>query len=80
MEFDNGKRKADCGFVVPYNPYLLKKFNCHMNVEVCSGIRAVKYLYKVRKDKSDIVQNEATLVLLQRLRQGSDGLLHGYFA
>lgn len=47
MDFASGKRTAHCGFVVPYNPYLLKRYNCHMNVEVCSGIRAVKYLYKV---------------------------------
>jgi len=32
--------------VVPYNPALLLKYNCHINVEVVSTIRAVKYLYK----------------------------------
>jgi hypothetical protein len=32
--------------VVPYSPYLLLKYNCHINVEVCSSIRSVKYLYK----------------------------------
>jgi hypothetical protein len=32
--------------VVPYNPYLSRKFNCHMNVEIPSSIAAVKYLYK----------------------------------
>jgi hypothetical protein len=31
---------------VSYNPYLLAKFDCHMNVEICSTIKAVKYLYK----------------------------------
>ena len=36
----------DNRWVVPYNPYLLAKFNCHMNVEICSTIKAVKYLYK----------------------------------
>ncbi|XP_074305504.1 uncharacterized protein LOC141640719 [Silene latifolia] len=29
-----------------YNPYLLAMFDCHLNVEVCSTINAVKYLYK----------------------------------
>ncbi|KAG5568540.1 hypothetical protein H5410_064442 [Solanum commersonii] len=29
-----------------YNPFLPDKFNCHMNVEVCSDIKVVKYLYK----------------------------------
>ncbi|KAL0294955.1 UNVERIFIED_CONTAM: hypothetical protein Sradi_6859000 [Sesamum radiatum] len=32
--------------VVPYNPYLLLRYNCHINVEICSGVTAVKYLYK----------------------------------
>ncbi|XP_058222040.1 uncharacterized protein LOC131332039 [Rhododendron vialii] len=33
-------------WVVPYNPYLLARFDCHINVKVCSTIKAVKYLYK----------------------------------
>ncbi len=32
--------------VVPYNPYLLKTYNCHINVEICNNIRACKYLFK----------------------------------
>ena len=32
--------------VVPYNPYLLARFNCHINVERCSNIGVVKYLFK----------------------------------
>ncbi|XP_075108897.1 uncharacterized protein LOC142180730 [Nicotiana tabacum] len=33
-------------WVVPYNPYLLTRYNCHINVESCSGVKANKYLYK----------------------------------
>eukprot|EP00795_Rhopilema_esculentum_P011162 gene11162-20059_t len=33
-------------WVVPYNPHLLMKFNCHMNVEVCSTVKSVKYIFK----------------------------------
>jgi hypothetical protein len=33
-------------WVVPYNPYLSRKYGCHINVEACTSIRAVKYLYK----------------------------------
>jgi hypothetical protein len=33
-------------WVVPYNWYLLQRFNCHINVEICSGVTACKYLYK----------------------------------
>ncbi|KAK9139056.1 hypothetical protein Scep_008737 [Stephania cephalantha] len=36
----------DNRWVVPYNPYLLSKYDCHLNVEICSTIKAVKYLYK----------------------------------
>ena len=32
--------------VVPYNPYLSKMFDCHINVKVCAGIRCVKYIHK----------------------------------
>lgn len=32
--------------VIPYNPYLTRKYNCHINVEITSGIRAIKYIYK----------------------------------
>ena len=36
----------DNGWVVPYNPYLLVKFECHLNVEICASIDSVKYLFK----------------------------------
>ena len=32
--------------IVPYNPWLLYKYNCHINVEICISIAAVKYIYK----------------------------------
>ena len=33
-------------WVVPYNPVLLLLFNCHINVEFCTSILAVKYITK----------------------------------
>lgn len=36
----------DNTWVVPYNPYLLTRYNCHLNVEICSTSKVVKYLYK----------------------------------
>ncbi|KAJ9561616.1 hypothetical protein OSB04_006776, partial [Centaurea solstitialis] len=36
----------DNRWVVPYNPKLLMMFNCHINVEACSSITSVKYLFK----------------------------------
>ena len=32
--------------VVPYNAYLAKRFNTHINVEVTTSIRLVKYMFK----------------------------------
>jgi hypothetical protein len=38
--------ELDNRWVVPYNPVLLMRYNCHINVEICSSIKSVKYLYK----------------------------------
>jgi hypothetical protein len=36
----------DNRWIVPYNLHLLSQFDCHMNVEICSTIKLVKYTYK----------------------------------
>ena len=36
----------DKRYVVPYNPYLSKKYNTHINVEICSSSKCCKYLNK----------------------------------
>lgn len=36
----------DNRWIVPYNAFLLKRWNCHINVEVIASIRSVKYLFK----------------------------------
>jgi hypothetical protein len=49
---DDGRKEMvrghmlDNRWVVPYNPYLIRTFNCHINVEACSSIKFVKYLFK----------------------------------
>ena len=40
------KIKLDNRWVVPYNPYLSRKYGCHTNVEVCASVKAVKYIHK----------------------------------
>ena len=39
-------QSLDNSYVVPYSPYLLQKYDCHINVEACVSIKSVKYLYK----------------------------------
>ncbi|CAH1422521.1 unnamed protein product [Lactuca virosa] len=63
-------KTLDNRWVAPYNPKLLMMFNCHINVEVCSSIKSVKYLFKyvykghdkqvihIDKDQENIVINE----------------------
>src|SRR6266480_2126068 len=36
----------DNRWVVPYCPFLSKRFNAHINVEICSSISAFKYIFK----------------------------------
>jgi hypothetical protein len=45
-QYEVRKFMVDNSWVVPYNPYLLLKFNCHINVEVCASVKSVKYLFK----------------------------------
>uniref|UniRef100_A0A7I4YXP9 Helitron_like_N domain-containing protein n=1 Tax=Haemonchus contortus TaxID=6289 RepID=A0A7I4YXP9_HAECO len=33
-------------WIVPTSPYLILKFNCHLNMEICGMISAIKYLYR----------------------------------
>ncbi|KAI3725247.1 hypothetical protein L1987_65028 [Smallanthus sonchifolius] len=63
-------KTLDNRWVIPYNPRLLMMFNCHMNVEVCSSIKSVKYLFKyvykghdkqviqIDQDEKEVVINE----------------------
>ncbi|GBL85450.1 hypothetical protein AVEN_34631-1 [Araneus ventricosus] len=49
-----GIHYIDNRWIVPYNPWLSKKYNAHINVEVCASVKSVKYLYKyVYKDHDE---------------------------
>ncbi|GBN03005.1 hypothetical protein AVEN_246119-1, partial [Araneus ventricosus] len=54
-------------YIVPYNPWLIKKLNAHINVEVCASVKSVKYLYKYVYEGHD-----AASVRLQ----SNDGILN----
>ncbi|KAG3166565.1 hypothetical protein PC128_g19681 [Phytophthora cactorum] len=57
---------VDNRWVVPYNPYICQKYNCRVNVEICSTMQSVKYLYKyVYKG-----QDRATVALRGRREWG----------
>ena len=45
-------------FVVPHNPWLLRQFKCHINVEICSSIKTSKYVLKyINKDIDQTIYN-----------------------
>lgn len=39
--------------VVPYNAYLLEKYNSHINVEYYASINSIKYVFKYLHEGSD---------------------------
>ena len=45
-------------WVVPYNPLLLLKYKCHINVESCTTTGSVKYLFKYVMKGSDSIAME----------------------
>nr|XP_027090441.1 uncharacterized protein LOC113711476 [Coffea arabica] len=54
------QHELDNRWIVPYNPYLLAKYDCHINVEICSAIEAVKYIYKYIYKGHDRVMYQLT--------------------
>ncbi|XP_021747560.1 uncharacterized protein LOC110713417 [Chenopodium quinoa] len=70
--------EMDNSWVIPYNPYLLAYFNCHLNVEVCSTIKTVKYLYKYvykghDKISFNIVQTKDGVPMQDEIEQYQSG-------
>ena len=45
--FTNYKGEVfDNTYIVPHNLVLCTMFNCHINVEICSSVQSIKYIYK----------------------------------
>ena len=62
-----GPHKLSNQWVVPYNMYLLKKFQAHINVEWCNKGIFIKYLFKYVTKGPD-----CSKAYLQRLQNGED--------
>ena len=43
---DNREIRVSQEWIVAHNPFFLKKFNAYINIKICSGILAIKYIYK----------------------------------
>lgn len=37
---------VDNRWIVPYNPWLLHQLDCHINVEICTSVKSIKYVLK----------------------------------
>ncbi|XP_071709076.1 uncharacterized protein [Rutidosis leptorrhynchoides] len=68
MKVNKGKVALDNSFVVPYNRFLLLKYNAHINVEWCNRSRAIKYLFKYLNKGPD----RATIVIQENLTRTGD--------
>lgn len=68
----NGQHHRHNGFdfnnrwVVPYNPFLTNKYDCHINVKSATAIGAVKYLFKYAYKGNDwgsfVVQEDSQVI------------------
>ena len=52
-------KMIDNRWVVPYNPYLSQKYNCHINMESCASEKCTKYLFKYVTKGNDRVAMRA---------------------
>ena len=53
---------VDHRWIVPYNPYLSRKYDAHINVKVCATVDAAKYIHKYvykGEDRATLQLNDA---------------------
>ena len=72
-----GDHPVDARDVVPYNPYLSKRLKCHINVEYCGSIKAVKYLYKYTYKGHDRARADSPLAGGRQWNRRATNLLAG---
>lgn len=53
MKGENLPIKIGNQFIVPYNPYLLLRYRCHLNVEIVNTVKTTKYIHKYQHKGPD---------------------------
>lgn len=61
---------VDNRYVVSYSPYLLLRYQAHINVECTNGFNAIKYIYKVTS--FDVVPHRLLTFYVQYVYKGPD--------
>lgn len=56
--YNKAKLTVDNSWVVPYSPYLLKKYGVHVNLESCATLSSVKYLFGYNFKGEDMITVE----------------------
>eukprot|EP00794_Sanderia_malayensis_P012604 gene12604-biopygen10043 len=52
------QHRLNDSWIVPHNLKLLLKFDCHMNVEVCTTVKSVKYIFTYIHEGNDMAHVE----------------------
>ena len=65
-----GRFTLDNRDVVPYNPYLLQKYGCHINVEKVCSVKSLRYIFKYTFKGCDMATYKKV-----KTRRDDDGIL-----
>jgi hypothetical protein len=77
--FTKGTKTYDTRHVVPYNPYLLMRYDCHLNVLPFNNLRQAKYLFKYICKGVDCACVEKTFKLFEHVIQVYEYVLSKIF-